>query len=352
MFSFKMIIPPYENAALLGLRLSYDSGAFNFKFQSVIKVRLQKQWDTPPENINIGKRFSNFLKFNISNNSPSNNNLRSKEYMFINKDIAKNLPIFESKNFSARESLRISMNLKEEISPRTLIELYPYEFNLLLNKFPKSMSPNIPKKWTKLKSNNGIFIGQINNITGELEGRGVFFWNMGVKYLGYFSNNYMQGKGIILDKNNKIKFEGNFYANKKNGFGRFYYNDNEYYEGDFINDIIEGNGLYHFKNGDIWEGKYKNKKKDGVGIWIRKDGEIFLTQYENDNFMGSVQLNNDEINYIQNLRRKDRTIFQELMKTNSMDNKFIVNIKKHALIAAFQLYNKKRQLISSIKFYK
>ena len=75
-----------------------------------------------------------------------------------------------------------------------------------------------------------------------------------------------------------------------------------------------------------------------------------LTQYENDNFMGCVQLNKEEINYIQNLRRKDRNIFQELMKTNSMDNKFIVNIKKHALIAAFQLYNKKRQLTSSIKF--
>ena len=30
--------------------------------------------------------------------------------------------------------------------------------------------------------------------------------------------------------------------------------------------------------------------------------------------MGSVQLNNEEINYIENLRRKDRNIFQELIQ--------------------------------------
>ena len=128
-------------------------------------------------------------------------------------------------------------------------------------------------------------------------------------------------------------------------------NNGEYYEGDFINDKNEGYGIYHFKNGDIWEGNFKNRRKNGIGIMISKNGSMFLTQYENDNFMGAVELNGDEINYIEKLRKKDREIFLELIRKNALKQNEIVNIKKYALIAAFQIYKKKRELTSSIKVY-
>ena len=349
-YSFKMIIPPHENAAILGLRLTYDSGAFNLKFQSVIKTGGNKDWEIPYLN-NNSERFANYLRINISSNSPSNNELKSKEYIFIEKDNLKSFPIFESNNFSGEDTLRQSLMLKENLSPETLINIYPYEFNLLFKKFPKSISPYIEKKWTKILKNNGIYIGQINTITGELEGRGIFIWKIGVKYIGYFHQNNLQGKGILLDKNNNLAYDGYFYANKKNGFGLHYYNNGEYYEGDFINDKMEGNGIFHYKNGDIWEGVYKNKKKNGVGIMIRKNGQVFLTEYENDNFMGSIQLGNNEINYINNLRKKDKENFLEFLKLNEFEQQNIVGTIKNSLLAASYLYNKKRALTASIKVY-
>ena len=350
-YSFKIIVPPYENAAILGIRLSYSSGAFNIKTQVILKIGEHNKWNFNTQTINKGNAFTNYLKFNISSNSLANNSLRNKEYTFIHREIAKNLPIFESKNFSGEESLKQSLRLNEDLSPNNLISLYPYEFNLLFKMFPKSNSPNIQKMWTKIKNNSGNYIGQINRINGELEGRGVFFWNIGTKYIGHFSKNTLQGNGILIDKNNRKIFEGNFYSNKKNGFGRFYYNNIEYYEGDFINDKIEGNGAYHFSNGDIWEGTFKNRKKNGVGILLRVNGEIFLTEYENNNFMGAIQLNNEEINYIQNLRKKDKDILWKLIKVNPIDQRNVINIKKQALVAAFQIYKKKQELSSSIIVY-
>ena len=155
----------------------------------------------------------------------------------------------------------------------------------------------------------------------------------------------------MLDKNNNLAYDGYFYANKKNGFGLHYYNNGEYYEGDFINDKMEGNGIFHYKNGDIWEGVYKNKKKNGIGIMIRKNGQVFLTEYENDNFMGSIQLDNNEINYINNLRKKDKANFLEFLKLNEFEQQNIVGTIKNSLLAASYLYNKKRALTASIKVY-
>ena len=235
--------------------------------------------------------------------------------------------------------------------PEILIKDYPTQFNLLFKKYPKDISPNIPKKWTKLKNYNGTYIGQINSKNGELEGRGVFFWDVGTKYVGYLRKNTLQGNGILLDKNDKIIFEGYFFANKKNGYGRLYYGNGEYYEGDFIDNKVEGNGTYHFKNGDIWEGNFQNKKKNGIGIMIRKNYDYFLAEYENDNFMNAFQLNSDEINYIEKLRQKDKNIFLEKRKTNPMEQYKLVNIKKYALAAASHLYKKKKELTSSIRVY-
>jgi len=83
--------------------------------------------------------------------------------------------------------------------------------------------------------------------------------------------------------------------------------------------------------------------------------ELSKIRYENDNFMGEIQLNNEEKAYIEKLRDKDRKIFFEQRKMNqsqaSQQQKNIYT-KKNASIAAFDLFKKKRDLTSSIKVYK
>jgi hypothetical protein len=245
--------------------------------------------------------------------------------------------------------------IKKEITPEYLLQKYPNEFSVLFKKYQQDFFPNIKKKWTIIKSKDGVYIGQINSGNGELEGRGVFYWNNGIKYIGYLSKNALNGNGYLLDKKNRLIYKGEFASNKRHGYGKLYYANGEYYEGDFINDKLEGNGSYYFSNGDVWEGTFQNKMKNGVGVMIKKTGEIFLTQYENDNFMGEIQLNNEEKAYFENLREKDRKLFFEQRKKNqSQASQLQMNIytKKNASIAAFDLYKKKRDLTSSIKVYK
>ena len=65
----------------------------------------------------------------------------------------------------------------------------------------------------------------------------------GKYYIGQFSNNLRNGKGIVYYKNGSIK-----------------------YEGDFVNDKKEGNGKYINKLGDYYIGEWKEDEKNGKGI--------------------------------------------------------------------------------------
>ena len=147
-------------------------------------------------------------------------------------------------------------------------------------------------------------------------------------------------------------FNGHFVNNRKNGYGILIYGNGDQYKGDFSNDKLEGNGEYHFNNGDIWEGVFHNNMKNGIGIMIKKSGELFLTQYENDNFIGEVELNNEEKNFIENLRQKDKKKFYEQKKMNETGRQNLINQNNNSSKAVSDLYIKKRNLTASIKVYK
>ena len=321
--NFIIIIPPFESAAIIGLRLSYEEGLFNFRFQAKYQTG-GGQYNNGSSYFNIGDRYANYLKFRINSDSPSNNNLRTEEYKFIKRNLAKKMPIFNSNNFSLKESLRQSQLIKEEITPEKLLKDYPYEFNIIFKKYNK---------------------------TGELEGRGVFFWRTGIKYVGYFSNNQLSKKGCLLDNQNRLFYKGDFLNNNKHGYGILFYNEKEYYEGDFYNDKMEGNGNYHFSNGDIWEGVFKNNMKNGLGILIKKYGDISIAKFENDYFIGEYALNNEEILYIKNIREQDKKMLLEQLKKkeNDMDNNSLM--KKNILTATLNIYKKKVDLTKSIIVY-
>ena len=99
----------------------------------------------PNQNINIGDRYSNYLKFKINNDSPANKALRTNEYKFIKREMAKKLPIFNSNNFSLEETLKQSLMIKEEINSETLMKEYPTEFNLLFKYIYKDYTKKMDK---------------------------------------------------------------------------------------------------------------------------------------------------------------------------------------------------------------
>jgi hypothetical protein len=303
--NIKINLPPYESVAIVGIRLSNNATNFSYGFQLTMSGG-SKNYDPDRWKQNNGDKFANYLKFNIINNNPETMGLRTGEYKYVGKNLAQLMPKFDATQFVGKSILQMATQRQEQVNLNTLQKYFPKEIELLLKKYPVNRNEN-DKKWDYVKSNDGKYVGQINTRTGNLEGKGVFIWNNGIKYIGNWKEGSMTGEGVLFDKNNRLIFEGNYYNNKKYGNGKFIIKDNEYYEGEFFDDKMEGKGTYYYQNGDKWEGYFKNNMKNGVGIMTYHNSkDVFLYEFENDNYMGATQLNSQEIAYVKNLQQEER----------------------------------------------
>ena len=116
----------------------------------------------------------------------------------------------------------------------------------------------------KLKFNNGIYTGLIEN--GAANIAGIFEFSNGDTYLGEFVNNNIEGSGLLISRNGST-YLGEFNNNKRNGRFCVTYNSNgnkEYFIGDFKNDVREGQG-YLYSKLDILDINYSNDKPIGRG---------------------------------------------------------------------------------------
>jgi hypothetical protein len=60
---------------------------------------------------------------------------------------------------------------------------------------------------------------------------------------------YVQGIGRLVNKSGSEIYEGQFYNEFKNGYGRHIFDDGEYYIGSFKKDKRDGHGCFFFNNG-------------------------------------------------------------------------------------------------------
>ena len=304
--NIKLVLPPYESVAIVGIRLTNNEVKFGYGFQLSITNHSNKNIEQDKWKKNNGDKFEDFLKFNINNN-PESMGLRTGQYKYVGKDFAQRIPKFDPSKFIGKSILEKAMKLPEQTTLESLKRDYPKEMELLLNKEPLNKD-DPDKKWDCISNNDGKYIGQINSKTGKLEGKGVFIWNHGEKFIGNWKDGSMNGEGDLLDKDNKLIFKGNYLTNKKYGQGKLNIKDNEFYEGEFFDDKMEGKGSYHYENGDVWEGDFKNNMKNGVGIMTYHDNknDIFLYEFENDNYMGATKLDPQEKAKVKNLQQEER----------------------------------------------
>ena len=98
---------------------------------------------------------------------------------------------------------------------------------------------------------------------GKKEGDGKFIFEDGNYYIGQFKDDLFNGKGIIYYKNGNIMYEGYLKNNKKEGHGKFIYENGNYYICQIKDDLRNGKGIVYYKNGNImYEGDFKNGKKE------------------------------------------------------------------------------------------
>ena len=86
--------------------------------------------------------------------------------------------------------------------------------------------------------------------------------------------------GSYKDGFHKIKFENGVYEgeirdNKRNGQGRYAWNDGNSYDGQWADDRKEGRGKFVWDSGDAYEGDYYNDKRDGQGTKTYANGDLY-----------------------------------------------------------------------------
>ncbi len=130
---------------------------------------------------------------------------------------------------------------------------------------------------------NGTYTGQ--RINGKKQGTGKYVWNNGAIYEGEFSDNNINGKGKLTIPD-KGTYEGNFINGKKDGQGTITFSNGDIYTGEWKEDKMSGQGQYTFANGDTYEGSFLENKFNGQGTYTKGENKYTGTwennQYKNN----------------------------------------------------------------------
>ena len=119
------------------------------------------------------------------------------------------------------------------------------------------------KRIDRIHYGDSRYIGEIKY--GKREGKGKYYYNNGDRYEGDFKNGLFDGKGVFYCKNGD-KYEGDLKNGICDGKGILYFKSGSKYDGEFKNDKKEGKGIYYYNNGDRYEGEWKNDTREGKGI--------------------------------------------------------------------------------------
>ena len=105
--------------------------------------------------------------------------------------------------------------------------------------------------------------------------------------MGQWKNNLQNGLGIHIwyDTNNENKFFRNRYIGewkdgKRNGYGKFFYNNGCVYEGFWKNNKKDGFGIYYYFDKTRYVGNFKDDimidklSQEQINLLINKNGDV------------------------------------------------------------------------------
>ena len=104
----------------------------------------------------------------------------------------------------------------------------------------------------------------------------------GYNYTGELKDGKRNGKGKYTYQNGDV-YEGMWSDDVKDGYGKLIFeNDSKTYVGDFISGVFEGWGTLHILGGEKYEGEWKNGKKSGEGTYYYPFGNIYTGEWKDD----------------------------------------------------------------------
>ena len=114
----------------------------------------------------------------------------------------------------------------------------------------------------------------------QKNGYGELVTDNGTKYVGYFANGEIKGKGIKTNSNGDI-INGNWInSDVPSGENCTYIgNKSEQYHGQIIEGKFEGYGIFIDSNGTQYEGSFVENQRTGFGQQIYPDGSVYTGYY-------------------------------------------------------------------------
>lgn len=121
--------------------------------------------------------------------------------------------------------------------------------------------------------------GEVEEASGKKHGFGMFTYDNGDVYEGYFVMNKKHGMGTYRYANGDV-FAGSFEAGLKHGRGRYGFKaSGDVYEGDYLSGVIHGHGIYSYGDGARYEGSFEQGVKQGQGVHSFPSGARYEGQW-------------------------------------------------------------------------
>ena len=306
---------------------------------SLIKNNINNEDSNINININNNEKEDDKSSSNTTLNfEASNINEKSNEVSFSEKTTEDTLNKINNNNIIIEKDKEESLNN----IPKTLLNNFDTEIKkYITTNLPTPSSDEVEYKkniqylyYDKLlqKKVNCIYHGEFKKNTLIRHGRGLFIWEDGEFYLGYWQNDKREGKGTNNYSNGDI-YEGEYKNGKKEGKGTYKWKNGDIYIGDWKNDMKDGEGKYKFNNGDKYIGLFKMDKIEGNGIYVWANENTYKGQFKNNEIKGKGILNyictnvNKEIkdmhNKINFQKNKDIQGINEKNNKSNDDKKFI-----------------------------
>jgi len=253
-------------------------------------------------------KLKNINNINNNNNPKNENNSKINDVNIIESyKISKMNEEFNSKKNKDNDK-KIKINIKETKNTNKIkIEKENKENDLissekikkyLFNSFSKSC-----KEQVEYRNVNYIYLDKVNKkeincqYHGEFKkgtlkrhGRGMFIWEDGEYYIGYWANDKREGEGTNSYSNGNI-YKGSFKNGKKDGDGIYKWSNGDSYQGKWKNDMMHGKGRYEFSNGDVYDGYFEKDKINGIGTYICANKKIYKGKFKNNSINNYVNVN-------------------------------------------------------------
>ena len=126
---------------------------------------------------------------------------------------------------------------------------------------------------------------------GKPCGYGQYIWKNGSTYTGEFQNGLKNGFGKYRkSKESRTNmYEGQYYRDKKQGFGIFKWASGNMYIGQYKSDEREGIGEMRWTDGSIYVGQWERGIQHGYGRMIFPDGSVKEGLFDNNVYKGPAK---------------------------------------------------------------